>query len=127
MLLTLPAHPFDTDLIRVVRSDKTIYVRFDQNDYSIPPEAVGRALTLVASPGIVRILDGATQLAQLTDGRQRAVSALAYQAGGLLAWSGLPTEHVTNNSSTREQRAASLTTLPAASSHAHSPMAHKHR
>jgi transposase len=64
-LLTLPAHPFDTDLIRVVRSDKTIYVRFDQNDYSIPPEAVGRALTLVASPGgIVRILDGATELAQ---------------------------------------------------------------
>jgi transposase len=64
MLLTLPAHPFDTDLIRVVRSDKTIYVRFDQNDYSIPPEAVGRSLTLVASPGIVRILDGATELAQ---------------------------------------------------------------
>jgi transposase len=64
MLLTLPAHPFDTDLIRVVRSDKTIYVRFDQNDYSIPPEAVGRALTLVASPGIVRILDGATELAE---------------------------------------------------------------
>jgi transposase len=36
-LLPLPAHPFDTDSIRVVRSDKTIYVRFDQNDYSIPP------------------------------------------------------------------------------------------
>jgi hypothetical protein len=63
-LLTLPAHRFDTDLIRVVRSDKTIYVRFDQNDYSIPPEAVGRSLTLVASPGIVRILDGASELAQ---------------------------------------------------------------
>ncbi len=62
-LLPLPAHPFETDLIRVVRSDKTIYVRFDQNDYSIPPEAVGRALTLVASAGIVRILDGATELA----------------------------------------------------------------
>lgn len=62
-LLPLPAHPFETDLIRVVRSDKTIYVRFDQNNYSIPPEAVGRALTLVASAGIVRILDGATELA----------------------------------------------------------------
>lgn len=62
-LLPLPAHPFETDLIRVVRSDKTIYVRFDQNDYSIPPEAVGRALILVASAGIVRILDGATELA----------------------------------------------------------------
>ena len=63
-LLPLPAHPFDTDLIRVVRSDKTIYVRFDKNDYSIPPEAVGRSLTLVASPGIVRIMDGATELAR---------------------------------------------------------------
>lgn len=63
-LLTLPAHPFDTDLIRVVRSGKTIYVRFDQNDYSIPPEAIGRSLTLVASPSIVRILDGATELAR---------------------------------------------------------------
>ena len=62
-LLPLPAHPFDTDLIRVVRSDKTIYVRFDQNDYSIPPEAVGRSLTLVASPDKVRILDAAAQIA----------------------------------------------------------------
>lgn len=63
-LLTLPAHPFDTDLIRVVRSDKTIYVRFDQNDYSIPPEAVARSLTLVASRTAVRILDGTTELAR---------------------------------------------------------------
>ena len=63
-LLTLPAHPFDTGLMRVVRSGKTIYVRFDQNDYSIPPEAVGRALTLVATPGIVRILDGTCQIAE---------------------------------------------------------------
>ena len=31
---------------------------------------------------------GATQLAALTDGRKRALSALAYHAGGLLAWSG---------------------------------------
>jgi transposase len=63
-LLPLPAHPFDTDLMQVVRSDKTIYVRFDQNDYSIPPEAVGRSMTLVASPGIVRILDGSSQIAR---------------------------------------------------------------
>jgi len=64
MLLSLPAHPFDTDLIRGVRSDKTIYVRFDQNDYSIPPEAVGRSLTLAASSDTVRILDGANELAR---------------------------------------------------------------
>ena len=30
-LLPLPAHPFETDLVRVVRSGKTPYVRFDRN------------------------------------------------------------------------------------------------
>ncbi|WP_067812644.1 bifunctional DNA primase/polymerase [Actinomadura kijaniata] len=33
--------------------------------------------------------NGAAELATLTDGRQRALSALAYKTGGLLAWSGL--------------------------------------
>jgi hypothetical protein len=33
---------------------------------------------------------GTAQLATLTDGRQRALAALAYQTGGLLQWSGLP-------------------------------------
>ena len=37
---------------------------------------------------------GAAQLAAMSDGRKRALSALAYQAGGLLAWSGLDREHV---------------------------------
>ncbi len=38
---------------------------------------------------------GAAQLAAMTDGRKRALSALAYHAGGLLEWSGLDREHVT--------------------------------
>lgn len=63
-LLPLPAHPFPTDLIQPIRSAKTIYVRFDLNDYSIPPEAVGRQLTLVASDTLVRILDGAQEIAR---------------------------------------------------------------
>src|SRR5213080_3096523 len=54
---------FPTDRIEAVRSHKTIYVRFDLNDYSIPPEAVGRPLTLVASDTSVRILDGAREIA----------------------------------------------------------------
>jgi hypothetical protein len=37
----------------------------------------------------------AAQLAAMTDGRKRALSALAYHAGGLLAWSGLDRDHVT--------------------------------
>ena len=50
--------------IVAVRSAKTIYVRFDLNDYSIPPEAVGRPLTLVASDTHVRILDGTAEIAR---------------------------------------------------------------
>ena len=63
-LLPLPLHLFNTDRIEEVRSRKTIYVHFDLNDYSIPPEAVGRPLTLVASDTDVRILDGAAEIAR---------------------------------------------------------------
>ena len=63
-LLTPPLHPFSTDRIEAVCSRKTIYVRFDLNDYSIPPEAVGRPLTLAASDTTVRILDGAVEMAR---------------------------------------------------------------
>src|ERR1035441_9346333 len=63
-LLPQPIHPFGTDLIVPVHSAKTIYVRFDLNDYSIPPEAVGRPLTLVAPDTLVRILDGAAEIAR---------------------------------------------------------------
>jgi hypothetical protein len=62
-LLPLPLHPFHTDLIVPIRSAKTIYVRFDLNDYSIPPDAVRRPLTLVASDTWVRILDGTQEIA----------------------------------------------------------------
>jgi transposase len=63
-LLPQPLHPFSTDLIVPVHSAKTIYVRFDLNDYSIPPEAVGRPLTLVATDTLVRILDGSAEIAR---------------------------------------------------------------
>ena len=63
-LLPPRLHPFPTDRIVPVRSRKTIYVRFDLNDYSIPPEAVGRQLTLAASDTTVRILDGSAEIAR---------------------------------------------------------------
>jgi len=63
-LLPLPVHPFDTDRILLLRPPKTIYVRFDLNDYSIPPEALGRPLTLVASDSVVRILEGTQEIAR---------------------------------------------------------------
>jgi hypothetical protein len=63
-LLPLPAHPFSTELLVPVRSGKTIYVRFDLNDYSIPPDLVGRRLVLAASDTTVRLLDGAREVAR---------------------------------------------------------------
>jgi len=80
-LLPHPVHPFGTDRIVPVRSAKTIYVRFDLNDYSIPPEAVGRQLTLVASDTQIRLLDGATEMArhQRTYDRHQLVLDPAHQ------------------------------------------------
>ena len=80
-LLPLPAHAFSTDRIEAVRSGKTIYIRFDLNDYSIPPEAVGRPLTLVASDTLIRILDGAAEIArhQRTYDRHQQVLDPAHQ------------------------------------------------
>ena len=63
-LLPLPVHRFDTNLLLPVRSGKTIYIRFDLNDYSIPPAAVGRPLMLSASESTVRILDGTREIAR---------------------------------------------------------------
>jgi hypothetical protein len=48
-----------------------------------------RAAYLVA---VIR--HGAARLAGMDDGRKRALAALAYQAGGLIAWSGLPPDEV---------------------------------
>lgn len=82
-LLPLPVHPFDTDLIKPIRSDKTIYVRFDLNDYSIPHQFVGKLLTLVATPSTVRLLDGATEVAshrRSFDRRQRIEDPAHIQA-----------------------------------------------
>ncbi|HUK89674.1 MAG TPA: IS21 family transposase [Blastocatellia bacterium] len=62
-LLPLPANRFDTDLIRPVHSDKTIYVRFDLNDYSIPHDFVGKPLVIAASQSQVRLLYGAEVIA----------------------------------------------------------------
>jgi hypothetical protein len=62
-LLALPQNPFPTDEREAVSAGKTPYVRFDSNDYSIPPSHVRRTLTVVASPSEVRVLDGAAVIA----------------------------------------------------------------
>jgi hypothetical protein len=80
-LLPKPAHPFSTDLVLPVRAAKTIHIRFDLNDYSIPPEAVGRQLTIVASDTQVRILGGTAEIARhhRTYDRHQLVLDLAHR------------------------------------------------
>lgn len=65
-LLPLPQHAFACDLVKPVVSGKQPYVRFDLNDYSIPHGLVRQPLTLVASETLVRILDGAGEVARHT-------------------------------------------------------------
>ena len=82
-LLPLPAHPFETDQLLSIRSGKTIYVRFDLNDYSIPHTAIQRPLTLITSDTTVRILDGQTEIARhrrCYDKRQRITEPVHQQA-----------------------------------------------
>jgi len=62
-LLGLPENPYPCELQLAVSVGKTPYVRFDQNDYSIPHTHVRRTLTVRADPHQVRILDGLTLLA----------------------------------------------------------------
>ncbi len=63
-LLPLPEHPFECDLVLARTSGKTPYLRFDRNDYSIPPELVRKPVTLVASHDQVRILDDGREVAR---------------------------------------------------------------
>jgi transposase len=64
VLLRLPPAPFEAQHLRAVVAHKTPYVRFDKNDYSIPPCFVGKALTLAASQKLVRVLDGGNEIAR---------------------------------------------------------------
>lgn len=62
-LLALPQHRLDTSQRTSVRSAKTLWVRFDRNDYSIPPSVVGKDLVLLAEGTSVRIFDGLQEVA----------------------------------------------------------------
>jgi hypothetical protein len=57
-LLPLPDNPFPCDEKVEVSVGKTPYVRFDQNDYSVPHEHVRKTLVVLASLRTVRVLDG---------------------------------------------------------------------
>jgi transposase len=63
-LLPLPTTPPATDRVVSASADKTASVRFDTNLYSVPPAAAGKTLTLVASDTLLRVLDGALEVAR---------------------------------------------------------------
>jgi transposase len=57
VLLRLPESPPPTEQVTPVTVDKTAFVRFDTNSYSVPPEQASSALSLAASDQTVRLLD----------------------------------------------------------------------
>lgn len=63
-LLTLPDNPFNTRERQTVRAQKTPYIRFDLNDYSIPYQQVQKTLHVDADLQQVRILANDTLIAQ---------------------------------------------------------------
>jgi len=82
-LLALPQHRLDTSDRCSASSGKTPWVRFDRNDYSIPPGAVGKPLTLIATDTEVRLLDGVAEIAvhpRCFGQRQRVTDPIHSQA-----------------------------------------------
>jgi transposase len=63
-LIALPDNPFDTREQVQVTAQKTPYVRFDLNDYSVPHHYVQKVLTVNACLKTVRIIDGDEQIAE---------------------------------------------------------------
>jgi hypothetical protein len=63
-LINLPENPFVTDETVPISIGKTPYARFDLNDYSVPHTHVQRIVTVRATPERVRILDGASLIAE---------------------------------------------------------------
>ena len=80
-LLALPRTAAPTDQVQPAAVDRTAFVHFDTNLYSVPPEYAQRTLTLDADDRTVRLLDGEDEVAQHARnwGRQQRVEALAHR------------------------------------------------
>lgn len=66
LLLPLPDCLPDTDQVLSVVPDKTAFVRFDRNLYSVPPDFAKKPLTLCASDTFLRFLDAGSVVAEFT-------------------------------------------------------------
>lgn len=74
-LLPLPDPLPATELVKPVRVDKTAFVRYDSNDYSVPPQYARQTLTLVCDDRVVRLVDGSEVVAahQRSWGRRQLI------------------------------------------------------
>ena len=63
-LLALPNPLPDTDIVEPVAVDKTAFIRFDGNQYSVPSVHAGGSLKIVANDETVRLLDGENEVAR---------------------------------------------------------------
>lgn len=63
-LRPLPDDTFSVEDRVEAKVGKTPYVRFDGNDYSVPHDRVRRGVTVLASPQVVRVLDGNEEVAR---------------------------------------------------------------
>jgi transposase len=81
-LLALPDPLPATDLVTPVDVDKTAFIRFDTNDYSVPPAFAQRSLTLAANDQTVRLLDGTSEVARHDRcyGRKQQIEAPEHRA-----------------------------------------------
>lgn len=80
-LLPLPDPLPATDLGKPVRADKTAFVRFDCNEYSVPPTFARQTLTLLADDQTVRLLDGGSLVARHPRcwGRRQVIEATEHR------------------------------------------------
>ncbi len=63
-LLPLPSPLPETDLVKPIVADKTAFIRFDSNAYSVPSEHARKTLTLVADDKRICLLDGSHEVAR---------------------------------------------------------------
>jgi len=81
-LLPLPSAVIPTELVTSVPADKTAFVSFDGNRYSVLPDAANRMLRLVATDVEVRLLDGSRVVAahERSWARGRVIEAPEHRA-----------------------------------------------
>jgi transposase len=81
-LLGLPAAMPETNLIEPIKVDKTAFVRFDTNSYSVLPDFVEQTVTLVASDTEVRLLSTDQEIGRHRRcwGRKQTVEDLAHRS-----------------------------------------------